>query len=149
MDYRFANEKDIDLLTSMRLASLNFAGNEEAYHEVRKNCLAYFQKSVPGKRCEAILAETCGRCVGVGILFYYTSVPSAFNPKGKNAYLACMYVEPAHRGAGIGTAILNRLLARAKEQGYDVVLLNSSELGRPLYEKAGFQPVENAMVCKR
>ena len=149
MQYRWAGINDAKELSVKRLQSLGIGETDTSYAQIFENCMEYFRKAIPNQSCEAVIADAYGQCAGVGILFYYASVPSVFNPKGKNAYLACMYVEPEYRGVGIGTAILNRLLGRAKEQGYDVVLLNSSEMGRPLYENAGFQPVENAMVCKR
>ena len=47
---------------------------------------------------------------------------------------------PAHREHGYGTAVTWHLLADA-DPGWDVAVLQASEMGRPVYERMGFQLV--------
>jgi len=63
----------------------------------------------PLPRAHAILAETGGRAVGLA-LFYYTF--STFKARS-NIFLEDLFVEPAHRGAGIGLALMRHLAQRA------------------------------------
>lgn len=52
-----------------------------------------------------------------------------------------MYVEPAHRGRGLGRALLDGLLAAAADAGHRQVLLDSVRFmteAHALYESAGF-----------
>lgn len=149
MYYVWAEPKDAMELSVKRLAACGIGAEDAAYENLLENCMEYFREALPVQSCEAVMAQEQGRCLGVGILFYYRSVPSAFNPKGKYAYIACMYVEPEYRGLGIGTELLQRLMDRSKGKGYDAVLLNSSEMGMSLYRKAGFVPVENGMIYSR
>jgi GNAT superfamily N-acetyltransferase len=55
-----------------------------------------------------------------------------------------MYVAPAHRGAGLGRAMLAHLEATAREGGADVVVLETG-LRQPeaiaMYEAAGYLPI--------
>jgi len=44
---------------------------------------------------------------------------------------------PAHRGRGYGTAITWHLMADA-DPGWDLAVLQASEIGRPVYERMGF-----------
>lgn len=74
--------------------------------------------------CDVILGEENGECVATGIIFYYLSVPSV----------------------GIGTTILKQLIHCASQRGYDIVMLSASELGKPIYEKMGFQEIKNSMI---
>lgn len=53
------------------------------------------------------------------------------------AWLAMVLVDPAHRGTGIGTSLLERGLTRAGD--VTTVGLDATPLGRPLYEKLGFR----------
>jgi GNAT superfamily N-acetyltransferase len=62
--------------------------------------------------CEALIAEVRGRAVGFA-LFFTTFSTFLCKP---GLYLEDLFVEPAHRGAGIGKALLRRLAALAIER---------------------------------
>ncbi len=62
--------------------------------------------------CEAILAEREGRAVGFA-LFFTTFSTFLCRP---GLYLEDLFVEPGHRGAGIGKAMLRHLAALAVER---------------------------------
>lgn len=63
--------------------------------------------------CEALIAERDGRAVGFA-LFFTTFSTFLCRP---GIYLEDLFVEPEHRGAGIGKALLVRLAALAVERG--------------------------------
>lgn len=63
--------------------------------------------------CEALIAEHGGRAVGFA-LFFTTFSTFLCRP---GIYLEDLFVEPEHRGAGIGKALLVRLAALAVERG--------------------------------
>ncbi|WP_368498993.1 GNAT family N-acetyltransferase [Herbiconiux sp. A18JL235] len=57
------------------------------------------------------------------------------------AYLAELYVAPQHRGRGLGTALLDEVIAHARSRGAGYLDLNTSEddlAARHLYDKRGF-----------
>ena len=62
--------------------------------------------------CEAIVAERGGRSVGFAL--YFTTFSTFLCKPG--LYLEDLFVEPAHRGAGIGKALLRELAAIAIER---------------------------------
>ena len=64
--------------------------------------------------CEALVAEAGGRAVGFA-LYFLTFSTFLCKP---GLYLEDLFVEPAHRGSGIGKALLVRLAALALERGY-------------------------------
>ena len=53
------------------------------------------------------------------------------------AWIAMVLVDPAHRGGGIGTALLQRGLAQVAD--VTTVGLDATPLGQPLYEALGFR----------
>ncbi|GAA6035544.1 hypothetical protein JCM8097_000307 [Rhodosporidiobolus ruineniae] len=55
--------------------------------------------------------------------------------------LHILAVSPELQGGGIGKALLNATFDRARQEGIPVVL-DSTELGKPMYEKVGFVPVD-------
>jgi GNAT superfamily N-acetyltransferase len=67
----------------------------------------------PRPSCEAVLAERGGRAVGFA-LFFTTFSTFLCKP---GLYLEDLFVEPEHRGAGIGKALLRHLAALAVERG--------------------------------
>ncbi len=60
---------------------------------------------------------------------------------GENADVMTIAVDPAHRGAGVGAALLQSLHAAAAVQGVDAVLLEvraDNAAARALYAQAGY-----------
>lgn len=57
------------------------------------------------------------------------------------AWLADVVVDPAHRGNGLGRAVVAGALADLEAIGLKRILLKASDDGRRLYERAGFTPV--------
>jgi GNAT superfamily N-acetyltransferase len=63
----------------------------------------------------------------------------------ETAEIKRMYVEPSHRGAGVGRALLDRLIELATLAGYDRILLDSPDFttaAHGLYRSAGFEDTE-------
>jgi len=67
----------------------------------------------PRPACEALVAERDGRAVGFA-LFFTTFSTFLCKP---GLYLEDLFVEPAHRGAGVGKALLRRLAGLCVERG--------------------------------
>lgn len=149
MKYRLATFDDINLLVSERLRFIEINETDDNYGLIKNNCDTYFKKAFSENTCDVILAEENGRCIGTGIIFYYDSVPSAFNVTGKNAYITSMYVEPEYRCRGIGRNILNELIKLADEKEYKIIMLNASDMGKPMYKKAGFVESCNGMILDK
>jgi len=80
-----------------------------------------------------------GKTVGVGvsISFPYTT------------WLAHIIVDPEFRNHGIGSAIVDHLLADSELQEYSSVLLIATKIGEPVYFKKGFRGVGEYVFLKR
>jgi L-amino acid N-acyltransferase YncA len=93
-----------------------------------------------GPRHPVIVAETSqGEVVGWGSL-------NVFNPREPYRWVAdfSVYVERGWRGKGVGSALLERLIALAREHGFHKMVLSAfpdNRGGMALYEKFGFRTV--------
>ncbi|WP_180232106.1 GNAT family N-acetyltransferase, partial [Bacillus cereus] len=56
-----------------------------------------------------------------------------------------VYVKPAHRKEGVGSALLAAVGSAAREQGVDALTLHATAQARALYERHGFRPSPDAM----
>jgi GNAT superfamily N-acetyltransferase len=88
----------------------------------------------------AFVAEEDGTVVGSGGISVYDSPPGPALI-GREAYVMSMYTDPPYRGRGVARAVLAALLDFAREAGGVYrVWLRASDMGRPLYLSAGFEP---------
>ena len=99
---------------------------------------AMLAESLFGPRpvCEALIAEIDGRSVGFALFF---SSYSTFLCK-PGIYLEDVFVEPSHRGLGIGKALLQRLAALVVERGggrFEWGVLDWNEPSIRFYEALG------------
>ncbi len=92
-------------------------------------------------RAEALLAEVDGKPVGFAVWYYNFSTF-----RGRHGlFLEDIFVDPAHRGAGIGRAIFRFLAQRAIAQGcarmdWDVLNWNSTAIR--FYRSLGAHPLD-------
>jgi ribosomal protein S18 acetylase RimI-like enzyme len=68
---------------------------------------------------------------------------------GAFAHVGLMAVHPGFRRQGIGLALMQFLLQRLEAQGVPLVTLDSSPMGRPLYDRLGFVPYDETLVFHR
>jgi predicted N-acetyltransferase YhbS len=83
-----------------------------------------------------LLATLDGAPVGLGGVTSY----------GPFAYLGLMAVDPEMQRRGIGQALVEALIARARELGCAMVLLDASDAGAPLYARLGFVEDDRARI---
>lgn len=92
---------------------------------------AFFEFAVRTPACSPFLAEDAGEIVATG-------VGTANGPVG---WVGMIWTAPAHRGRGLGRAMTERVMDDLAARGCPTLLLDASELGRPIYVRLGFEPV--------
>jgi GNAT superfamily N-acetyltransferase len=93
-------------------------------------------------RAYATLAEVGGAPVGLA-LFYYTL--NTFRLRN-NIFLEDLFVEPEHRGAGIGLALMRHLAQRAVAENCGRIewrVLNWNRPSIDFYHGLGAQPIQD------
>jgi ribosomal protein S18 acetylase RimI-like enzyme len=88
-------------------------------------------------RDDFIVLLAGGRPHGLAVLRFRPSIWT----EGLECYVAELYVQPEHRGEGLGLALMTAVLETARARGADYIELATSEddvAARALYERLGF-----------
>lgn len=84
------------------------------------------------EHAQRVVAILDGNIIAQCCIFFTTG-------KYKIAGIYNVGVVPAMRNKGIGKSIVIAACILAKEKGYEYATLNANHMGRPVYEKAGFE----------
>ncbi len=95
----------------------------------------------------SVVAERGGLLVGMVHLVLFERMPVPERGASRWGYLANAYVRSEHRDGGIGAAMVELLLDRARELGCVRVVLAPSERSVAFYERAGFGPATMLMAA--
>jgi GNAT superfamily N-acetyltransferase len=109
----------------IHVASIGFGVREE----FEKVWYDLFVEAIFDTRFRTYLAVLNGQPVGTSQLFLSAGVAGIYN-------VTCL---PEARGQGVGAAITLAPLLKARERGYQVGILQASELGYNVYRRLGFQ----------
>ena len=147
LSFRKASTADIDQLVELRIKQLVDEGYVED-RDIRTDLASYFSASIEngdlicwvGIDDETILA-TAGIC-------FYQLPPTFSNPSGRIAYITNMYTDERCRNRGVASHLLDKLIAEAKALNYASVRLHASEMGKSVYEKAGFFDTDGYMALR-
>ncbi len=101
----------------------------------------------PMPAAEAVVAEADGVVVAFGLFF--TNFSTFLGKPG--LYLEDLYVQPAHRGSGLGKALLQHLGALAVERDcgrFEWSVLDWNENAIAFYEKMGATLMPDWRICR-
>lgn len=103
----------------------------------------------PGKeRWRCWVAEREARIVGHVWLQRVPKVPNPVRESEAHAYLTNTYVEPEHRGRGLGFALVEVAVAWCRREDIDSVILWSTEASRSVYRRFGFEPAGDILELR-
>ena len=149
--YKKATIADLDVLVATRIEVLRAANRlsrETDMTLVEQRSREYYARALRDGTHTAYLVFDGDRFVGAGGVSYYQVMPTYHNVSGKKAYIMNMYTAPEHRRRGIATKTLDLLVQDAKARGVEAISLEATAMGRPLYERCGFVPMECEMELK-
>ena len=145
---RLATLDDVDALVSLRLVFLREVGNRSEGVDsggLGDAIRRYMSRKIPAGEFLAWVAESGGMIVATSGVTLFERPPNGANAAGLEAYLSNMYTAPGWRGRGVGTALVEAVIAHLKGTRARRIWLHATEQGRPLYEKAGFVASETDM----
>lgn len=148
MIFRKALIKDVPVLSQLRVDMLNEEitrtsdFNDILFH----NTIKYFTNGIAQNSLLIMVAEQDATIISMGCISYFVLPPNDWCPSGKTAYVGNLFTTLPFRRNGIAKEILELLIDDAKERSCERILLNTSELGEPLYKEIGFDFSPTAMA---
>lgn len=147
MDYRKAIVEDIDKLIEIRIEMRN--QREDSTNIDSKifysNTFEYYKTHIMDESFISWIALDGEKIIATSGICFYSVPPTYSNMSGLVAYVMNMYTKPEYRLKGIAATLLAHLLDEAKQRQCEKITLNTSRMGRHLYEKYGFKDVNNYM----
>ena len=95
---------------------------------------------------EATPDTSGGRMVGMAFLVVVNRVPAPGEIDRTSGDVQSVYVVPEQRGHGVGTRMLDLLVARARERGCIRITVHSSSRALPCYARLGFELHERVLT---
>ncbi len=136
---REAGTADIDDLIRIRMDFLRvdfvMTGDEEL--SLMQHLSEYYPASL-GNELFAFCAFDTGIIVSSVFLVLTKRPPNPIMPNGMSGYISNVYTNPAYRGLGLATRLLEAARSKAAERKVVSMDLIATDKGRPLYEKMGF-----------
>lgn len=101
-----------------------------------------------------VVAIARDHLIGEGWLALVDRVPTVLaTPPGhlgrrRSGYVQALYVEPEHRGTGVGAQMLELLLSEARSAQLSYVSVHPSARSFPLYRRAGFTDTDRVLQLR-
>lgn len=146
--YKKATIKDIGELVKTRITVLRAANKLSEDIDmslVEKKSFEYYKNALARGEHIAYLAYDKEKFIAAGGVSFYQVMPTYHNPTGKKAYIMNMYTSPEYRRKGIAINTLDLLVKEVRKKGITYISLETTENGRPLYEKYGFVQMKDEM----
>jgi GNAT superfamily N-acetyltransferase len=84
--------------------------------------------------------------IGMAFLVVINRVPAPGELDRTSGDLQSVYVVPDHRGHGVGTQMLERLIEHARDRGCLRITVHSSSRALPYYRRLGFEHHERVLA---
>lgn len=144
LEFKKLTQRELDTFISMRINQLLEEG-AQATADLRQPLHDYYCKHMGDGTFVAWLAMDRGRIVGTSGMSFVEKPPYYSNPSGKIGLLSSMYTLKEYRRRGIARALLDRVVAEARNYGCGTVQITASSMGMMLYTDYGFQKNDHFM----
>lgn len=144
---RRATIADIETLVALRkkLIQHDSEVSAEQLAQLDDELRAYFKRQLETETFVHWLIEEDGAVAAMGGIQFLDFPPSEEFTNNYRGYIMNVYTSPDFRGEGYAKDILDAAIAEAKARGVEQVLLVTTKMGQPVYEKYGFQQAEEFM----
>ncbi len=129
-----------------RMFSDNQFADEEQLSAMDTRFEPWVRERLQDGRYVGLLLEEEGRVLAGAGIHFSDFPPHYLHVEAGRAYLLNFYTEPDARGRGLANQLLQACVEECRRRGKQVITLHASPFGRPIYERAGFQPTNEMML---
>ena len=145
MTIRSASLSDSDRLAQLRGAyAEEQKGLEPTDTDFGERFATWFVATWPMSRWQ--VAEIDGTIVGTVHMFVHVRMPMPGYDPGGWGNVSLVYVQPAHRAAGVGRALILAMEQEARELGLSKLLSKPTVKAAPLYRRCWYEPADSHLV---
>lgn len=148
---KMANHNDVDKLIKVRFdyfATEKLEVTNDKRDSICSQLRQYYSKHLNDDFFAVFMEDDIGNIVSTGSLVIFERPANLSWPTGKTALILNVLTYPEYRKMGYATNIMNLLIEEAKRQDVSYIELSATELGKPVYEKLGFQENELSHFTK-
>jgi GNAT superfamily N-acetyltransferase len=84
---------------------------------------------------------------GLGMIIIEWPPHPAHPTQDRRGYVLNVFVEPAHRSRGLATRLMMMAREEARRRGIGFMVLHTTALGRPVYERLGWTPTTEMAIA--
>ncbi|MCE5323089.1 GNAT family N-acetyltransferase [bacterium] len=143
---RLADIDDIEQIVALRMAFVREFQKAPESPDFVDLTRRYIADKLPKGEFMVWLAEEEGRVIGTGGLIFFIRPPLYTRPYERHPYILNMYTIPEWRGKGVATMLMKHIIDYVKTTPAKRISLHASEMGRSVYERLGFKPLDTEMV---
>lgn len=149
MELRIAGLQDIPELARLRwqLYDEDHPVAGESFEDYAKRFAPFAEDALRSESWHVLIAQDDRLVVGAMWVYRVPRVPQpGRGPAAPLAYLTNVFVDPAHRDAGLGSRMLDAIADRCRDEGFSLVFAWPSERSFTFYERAGFTRPPDPLV---
>lgn len=131
---------DLDVICGHREAMFRQSGRSEtSLLAMRGAFRAWLETALARGDYSGVMAEGCGGVIGgVGVMVLDWPPHPSHPQQAQRGYILNLFVEPEHRGRGLGAALMAAAETMLSERGVAFAFLHATDQGRPLYLATGW-----------
>ncbi len=149
-NYIVAREEDAKMLVQARIEfvqDMHPEYDEKKMDIIRRGTEEYIIEQAKAGNYVGFLGVDMDKAVVcTGALLIYTLPPLHGQEGRKVGHVLNFFTKKGYRRRGYGKGLMAFMIDYAKAHGFSRLFLNSTEDGAPLYRKAGFQELKDAMA---
>ena len=135
---RLATPEDAEVLAEARFRQLLDEGSEPRF-DVHAETVDFFRRHIADGSYQAYITEADGALAATAAVLFQEYPPSISWHGSRRGYVTSVYTAPAHRGRGLATALVRRIVDDARALGLGNLWRLASREGRSVYKRAGFE----------
>lgn len=145
---RALRASDIDLVCLHRERMFREAGwSDEVLSAMAEPFRQWLAPRVQdGRYVGWVAANDVTAIAGLGMMIIEWSPHPSHPAQDRRGYILNLFVEPAHRRAGLASRLMGMAIHDAQRRGVGFMALHATEVGRPLYEKLGWRPTTEMAI---